>query len=53
MQAETIYLSKEQFEKDLEICLTIVSYPNKKNNYYVCEYINAALYKRIINISIK
>ena len=47
-----VYLSKETFEQDLEICLTILSYPNKKNRYYICRYISAGFYSSIVHIYI-
>ena len=34
-----VYLSIEQFDKDLEDCLTIITEPTQINPYYVCEYI--------------
>ena len=48
----TINLLAEQFNRDLETCLTIISYPDRENPYYVCEYISAALYKSIVHILI-
>ena len=33
----TMYLSRENFENKLEKELTIVSYPNKKMKYYICQ----------------
>ena len=50
---KTVYLTKEEFDKDLERCLTIITEPTKQNNYYVCEYISPALYKSIVHICIK
>ena len=47
-----IYLSIEQFDKDLEDFLTIIKEPTRKNQYYVCEYISPALYKSIVHIYI-
>jgi hypothetical protein len=47
-----VYLLQEQFDKDLETCLTIIKYPNKKKPFYVCEYISYALYKLIIKVYI-
>jgi hypothetical protein len=49
---KTVFLTKEQFEMDLEICLTIISYPTKRKPYYVCEYINPALYKSVVQIEL-
>jgi hypothetical protein len=50
---QDVYLSKEEFENDLEICLTILDYPNSKNKFYVCEYISASLNRKTIRIFIK
>ena len=47
-----VYLSIEQFNKDLEDCLTIIKEPAQRNPYYVCEYVSPALYKSIVNIYI-
>ena len=47
-----VYLSIEQFDKDLEDCLTIITEPTHRNPYYVCEYISPALYKSIVYIYI-
>ena len=47
-----VYLSIEQFDKDLEDCLTIITEPTQINPYYVCEYISPALYKSIVHIYI-
>jgi hypothetical protein len=54
MQTTTkgVYLSQDQFDKDLDYCLTIITYPTKRKPYYVCEYISPALYKSIVNIFI-
>ena len=47
--AKTVYLSIEQFNKDLDECLTIIAEPTGRKKYYVCEY--PALYK-IVHIYI-
>jgi hypothetical protein len=47
-----VYLSNEQFDKDLEDCLTIITEPTQRNFYYVCEYFSPALYKSIVHIYI-
>jgi len=47
-----VYLSIEQFDKDLEDCLTIITEPTQRNPYYVCEYVSHALYKYIVHIYI-
>ena len=47
-----VYLSIEQFDKDLDYCLTIITEPTQINPYYVCEYISPALYKSIVHIYI-
>ena len=48
-----VYLTQQEFDRDLEDCLTIISYPGKYHNYYVVEYISPALYKSIVHIYIK
>ena len=50
---QDVYLSKEQFENDLDFCLIILSYPNRANKFYLCEYISAGLHKKIVRIFIK
>ena len=50
---QDVYLSQGQFEKDLETCLTIINYPNKRKLFYVCEHISAALYKSKVKVFIK
>jgi hypothetical protein len=47
-----VYLSIEEFDKDLEDCLTIITEPTQLNPYYACEYISPALYKSIVHIYI-
>jgi hypothetical protein len=47
-----VYLSIQQFNKDLEDCLTIIKEPTRRNPYYVCEYVSYALYKSIVHIYI-
>ncbi len=48
-----VYLTQTEFEKDLEICLTILKYPSKQKPYYTCEYFSASLHKSIVEIHIK
>ena len=50
---KAVYLTKEEFDKDLEICLVIINEPSKQRPYYVCEYTSAALYKSIVKVYIK
>jgi len=50
---QDVYLSQEAFDKDLEECLTIITYPSKRKPFYVCEHISAALYKSKVNVYIK
>lgn len=47
-----VYLSKEQFKKDLDDCLTIIKYPNRTRKYYVCEHISPALLRRKVKVFI-
>lgn len=49
---KAVYLTKEEFDKDLEICLVIINEPSKQRPYYVCEYTSAALYKSIVKVYI-
>ena len=45
-----VYLSKKQFEKDLDDCLTIINYPSRTRKYYVCEHISPALLRRKVKV---
>ena len=45
-----VYLSKDQFEKDLDDCLTIINYPSRTRRYYVCEHISPALLRRKLKV---
>jgi len=52
-------VSRETFNKDLNICLTILSNLTEKENiksenytYYKCEYISAALYKKTVIVAV-
>ena len=47
-----VYFTKEQFLKELNFCLTIISIPTKNNQYYVCEHISASLQIRKVNVFI-
>lgn len=49
---DDVYLSLERFEKDLETCLNIKSYPSKNQHYYECVHFSAALEARLVNIYI-
>jgi len=49
---QDVYLSQEAFDKDLDDCLTIITYPSKRKPFYVCEHISPALYTRKVNIYI-
>ena len=50
---KTVYLTQEEFDRDLEICLVIINEPSRNRPYYVCEYNSAALYKSIVRVYIK
>ena len=50
---KTVYLTHEEFNRDLETCLLIINEPSRNRPYYVCEYISAALYKSIVRVYIK
>lgn len=47
-----VYFTKEQFLKELDFCLRIISIPTKNNQYYVCEHISASLQIRKVNVYI-
>ena len=47
-----VYLSIEQFDKDLENDLTIIKEPTKRKPYYVCECASASISKSIVHIYI-
>lgn len=47
---QDVYLTKAEFERDLEICLTIITEPSQRHPYYVCEYTSASFAKRIVHI---
>lgn len=49
---DDVYLTLEKFEKELESCLTILKYPTKKNNFYVCEHVSFALHISKVNVYI-
>jgi hypothetical protein len=50
---QDVYLTQEQFDKDLETCLVIITYPSKKKPYYICHHLSASLERRIVNVYIK
>ena len=49
---KAVFLSQEKFERDLDICLSIVHYPSKERNYYVCEYISPSWELSMIEVHI-
>ena len=54
---KAVYLTQEEFDRDLEICLLIINEPSRQRPYYVCEYTceytSAALYKSIVHVYLK
>ena len=48
---KAVYLTQEEFDRDLDDCLTIINYPSRTRKYYVCEYTSDA--KSIVHIYIK
>ena len=48
-----VYLTIEEFDKDLDSCLTIVQEPTDNQKYYVCEYISYSFYTSLVNVYIK
>lgn len=49
-QLQDVYLTQEEFEKDLDSCLTIISCPTQSKPYYVCEHISAGLHIRKVHV---
>jgi len=45
-----VYLTQEEFEIDLKICLEIIK---ELGTHYICEYTSASLNKSIVHIYIK
>ena len=50
---KNVFLTIDEFDRDLEICLLIISEPTKRKPYYVCEYTSSALYKSMVHVYIK
>ena len=50
---KAVYLTQEEFNRDLEICLLIINEPSRQRPYYVCEYTSASLYKSIVHVYLK
>ena len=44
-----VKLTQEKFDRELTTCLTILE---THDTHYVCEYVDLALYKRIIHVII-
>ena len=49
MQPISIYVTRVEFEKDLNDGLTIIRYPNRSRKYYVCSYKKSIVYIHIKN----
>ena len=45
-----VQITREQFNKDLDHCLTIIDEPTKTAPYYFCEHISHALIKRTVKV---
>ena len=39
---QDVFLTPEEFDRDLEGCLTIISYPSKRKPFYICVRISTA-----------
>ena len=50
---KAVYLTLEEFDRDLETCLLIINEPSPSSPYYVCEHTSAALDKTIVHVYIK
>jgi hypothetical protein len=48
--SQDIYLTQQEFDRDLEICLEILK---EAKDHYVCEYTSGSLSKKKVNIFIK
>jgi hypothetical protein len=48
-----LYLTIEEFDKELNSCLTILQEPTENKKYYVCEYVSYSLHKSLVNVYIK
>ena len=52
-KTKEVYLTIDQFNKDLEDCLTIVREPSKRKLYYICLHTSPfPPYKSIVHIFI-
>jgi len=49
---KTISLTQEAFNKDLDECLTILTYPEKSKPFYICEYVFFSLHVKKIKVYI-
>jgi hypothetical protein len=49
---QTINLSQEAFNKGLDECLTILTYPEKSKPFYICEYVSFSLHVKKIKVYI-
>ena len=47
---QDVQRTREQFNNDLEDCLTIIQHPTTTAPYYLCEHISHALIKRTVKV---
>ena len=47
---QDVQRTREQFNNDLEDCLTIIQHPTTNAPYYLCEHISHALIKRTVKV---
>ena len=49
---QIVNLTQESFNKDLDECLTILTYPEKSKPFYICEYVSFSLHVKKIKVYI-
>ena len=49
---QTINLTQEAFNKDLDECLTILTHPEKSKPFYICKYFSFSLHVKKIKVYI-
>jgi hypothetical protein len=53
LELKSIFLTQDEFNRDLDINLVIKTYPNKMRKYYICEYTSIIGEKSDIKVNIK
>jgi hypothetical protein len=47
-----VYMPLQEFDQELETCLTIVSEPTTRKPYYVCIYVSPSLERSAVHVYI-